>query len=62
MMKRGAVTKDEARLVNVWLPKQLVPLIDRGVQMEDSDRSKFIRRAIREKLLTLGVVVRPGDL
>lgn len=53
-MKRGAVTKHEAKLINVWIPDQMLPLIDRAVEKEDTDRAKFIRGAIREKLARLG--------
>jgi hypothetical protein len=49
-MKRGMVSKSRARLINIWLPLELVPEIDRAIQVEDSDRSKFIRNAIREKI------------
>ncbi len=34
----------------VWIPKALLPYLDRGAEKEDSDRSQFIREAIREKL------------
>ena len=54
-MKRGSVTKEEAQLVTLWVPKTLVPALDEGVRIEDSDRSKFIRAAIREKLQRAGV-------
>lgn len=54
-MKRGAVTKDESRLMTVWVPEALLPLIDRGVRKLDTDRSKFVRVAIREKLLRSGI-------
>ena len=49
-MKRGSGKKPKARLLAVWVPKKLLPSLDRGVRTEDSDRSKFIRDAIREKL------------
>jgi metal-responsive CopG/Arc/MetJ family transcriptional regulator len=55
VMKRGALKKSKARLINVWLPFEMFPLIDRGIIVEDSDRSKFVRRAIREKLCRLGI-------
>jgi len=55
IMKRGALKKSKARLINVWLPFELFPLIDRGISIEDSDRSKFVRCAIREKLGRLGI-------
>jgi metal-responsive CopG/Arc/MetJ family transcriptional regulator len=49
-MKRGSIKKDECKQIPLWVPTTMVPLIDRGVELEDSDRSKFIRNAIREKL------------
>jgi metal-responsive CopG/Arc/MetJ family transcriptional regulator len=54
-MKRGAVTKTEAKMLTIWVPDGLVPLLDRGVRKIDSDRSKFIRIAIREKLSRHGI-------
>ena len=52
---KGRTKKDECRLINFYLPENLLPLLDRGVRMEDLDRSKFIRSAIREKLERAGV-------
>lgn len=49
-MKRGLAKRRGSKLLSVWVPKELVPLLDEGVRREDSDRSKFIRNAIREKL------------
>lgn len=49
-MKRGSIKKEECKQIPLWVPTAMVSLIDRGVQLEDSDRSKFIRNAIREKL------------
>lgn len=49
-MNRGAVKKTEARMINVWMPTALLPLIDECVVTLDIDRSKFIRSAIREKI------------
>lgn len=34
----------------LWVPESVLPLIDAEVLRRDSDRSKFIREAIREKL------------
>ena len=48
-MKRGAVKKSECKLVNVWMPISLLEVLDSAVKSSDSDRSKFIRQAIREK-------------
>jgi len=49
-MKRSLEKRRGSKLLSVWVPKSLVPLLDKGVRKEDSDRSKFIRNAIREKL------------
>jgi metal-responsive CopG/Arc/MetJ family transcriptional regulator len=38
------------RLVAVWLPRTLLRALDRAVAARDTDRSKFIRSAIRERL------------
>lgn len=49
-MKRGAVKIRKAELVALWIPKNLASAMDVGVLRTDSDRSKFIRNALREKL------------
>ncbi|HEV2452757.1 MAG TPA: ribbon-helix-helix domain-containing protein [Verrucomicrobiae bacterium] len=49
-MKRGAITKESAKLVNFYAPDELLVIVDEAVVQLDSDRSKFIRGAIREKL------------
>lgn len=48
--------KGTSKLLTVWVSESLLPLLDKGVQKEDSDRSKFIRNAIREKLARQGIV------
>lgn len=57
-MKRGAISKKASRLINFWVPIELLPLIDRAVEIEDSDRSKFIRVAVREKINRTGKIPR----
>lgn len=54
-MRRGAIRKSHSRLINVWFPESIIPVIDQAVVIEDSDRSKFIRNAVREKLETHGL-------
>ena len=49
-MKRGSGKKPKGKLLAVWVPEKLLPCLDQGVSREDSDRSKFVRNAIREKL------------
>lgn len=49
-MKRGAVTKKTSRLINFWAPLSLFPVLDKAIKRTDSDYSKFIRTAIREKI------------
>jgi len=56
-VKRGAVKTRSSELVALWVPKQLVLALDRAVREEDSDRSKFIRRALRTRVKELGFEV-----
>lgn len=49
-MKRGAVTAAQSEFVGTWMPIPLVNGLDEAVQLQDSDRSKFIRRAVAEKI------------
>jgi len=60
-MKRGAVTKQNSRLLNLWVPIDLLPALDQGVRIIDSDRSKFVRIAVREKLESLGITIAAPD-
>lgn len=52
-MKRGSVSKDKSEMIALWIPKELVAAIDTAVSKEDSDRSKFIRRAVRNRIAEL---------
>lgn len=52
-MKRGATTKDERKLINVWVPVPLLNILDDCIKAEDTDRAKFIRGAVREKIRRL---------
>lgn len=47
-MKRGAIRKSQSHLIAVWVPINLATAIDRVVERDDTDRSKFVREAIRE--------------
>jgi metal-responsive CopG/Arc/MetJ family transcriptional regulator len=49
-MKHGSGKKPKGKLLAVWVPGRLMPCLDQGARKEDSDRSKFVRNAIREKL------------
>jgi metal-responsive CopG/Arc/MetJ family transcriptional regulator len=49
-MKHGSGKKPKGKLLAVWVPGKLMPCLDQGARKEDSDRSKFVRNAIREKL------------
>ena len=48
--KPERVTKRTARQIVVWIPRELVVAMDRQCAVEDTDRSKLIRRAAREYL------------
>jgi metal-responsive CopG/Arc/MetJ family transcriptional regulator len=54
-MKRGSGKKPKGRLLSVWVPGKLMPRLDQGARKEESDRSKFVRNAIREKLARHGI-------
>ena len=53
-MKSGSAKKSKGKLLAVWVPAKLLPRLDQGARKEDSDRSKFVRNAIREKLARHG--------
>jgi hypothetical protein len=54
-MKRGTIKKREAQNVSIWIPLSWKPLLDQAITLEDSDQSKFIRLAIRERLERKGL-------
>lgn len=56
-MKRGKYQNRDGIPVTAWLPKAMVAAIDLAVHFEDSDRSKFVRNAIRERAERLGIKV-----
>ena len=49
--------KRQAKMITIWVPKELLPPLAEGVKKIDSDRSKFVRNAIREKLTRHGVTM-----
>jgi len=49
-MKRGSPRKSGSKLIGGYVPTQLHDLFVKAVQHTDTDQSKFIRAAIREKL------------
>ena len=57
MFKPERVTKRTARQILVWIPRDLVGAMDRQCAVEDTDRSKLIRRATREYLAKFGQCV-----
>ena len=57
-MKRG--TKKESVLLTVWVPRPYFPMLDHGARKLDTDRSKFVRAAIREKLGLHGISLSEG--
>lgn len=50
-LRRGGVSKDRsiARPVTVWFRNADIALIQQAVTMLDTDCSKFLRSAVREK-------------
>ncbi|KAF0176459.1 MAG: hypothetical protein FD161_2998 [Limisphaerales bacterium] len=49
-LKRGAYSRAECVFIGAWVPEAWVSRLDLAVMTEDSDRSKFLRMALREKL------------
>ena len=45
-------------MLSIWVSASLLPRLDEGVKREDSDRSKFIHNAVREKLSRHGATVK----
>jgi metal-responsive CopG/Arc/MetJ family transcriptional regulator len=56
-MKRGSVNTRDSEMVALWVPRPLVLALDRAVHVEDTDRSKFIRRAVRRRINELGITI-----
>lgn len=52
---KRAVTKETARPVLVYFPEDIVTKIDHCVLSEDTDRSKWMRQAMREALNRRGI-------
>lgn len=60
-MKRGAVRTKSSEMVALWVPRPLISCLDRAVKAEDSDRSKFIRNAIRERIKIVAGIQAPAE-
>lgn len=54
-MNRGRTKKVECKLLNFYMQEEMFPSLDAAVRKLDTDRSKFIRAAIREKIENAGV-------
>ena len=46
---RDAISKTDSHPVTVWVPLSVVAEVDAAVRRQHTDRSKWIREAIREK-------------
>lgn len=51
---RSEYKLSQCALITVWFPKDLIPKVDTAVRSLDTDRSKFIPAAVREKMIRLG--------
>jgi len=49
--------RQKAKLVAFWLPKAMVDELDHRVAEEDTDRSKWIRNAMRRQFDALGITL-----
>lgn len=48
--QRGAVRRETAKPVLILFPNELLAGIDQAVFLLDTDRSKFVRNAVRHQL------------
>ena len=51
-LNRGIVRKSRSVLVTAWVPKDLAEALDAQVEKQDTDRSKLLRRALRQFIKT----------
>lgn len=58
--KRGAVKKSAATFIGVYVPEQLDALIHSAAVKNDSDKSKWMRKAIRRQLQTERMLTIPA--
>ena len=56
-MKRVAIQKRNAHMITVLVSREQAHLLDRAVKSTDANRSKFVRRAIRELLEKMGIPI-----
>lgn len=47
---RGAYPRSQCVLIGVWVPREWLPKLDAIIREEDLDRSKLVRRALRQFL------------
>ncbi|PTY02594.1 hypothetical protein DB346_08580 [Verrucomicrobia bacterium LW23] len=55
-MKRGAMKKRNGHKINLWIPSVWKDIIDQQIDDQDTDLSKFVRGALKEKLQRQGVI------
>lgn len=55
-MSKKRIAKD-VKLVALWLPREMVAELDVRVSEEDTDRSKWIRNAMRRQFSQLGIAI-----
>lgn len=49
-VKRGAARRKDCIFIGAWVPSTLAVVVDILIQEEDSDRSKYLRQALKEKI------------
>ena len=42
-------------MITIWFPEWQIPFIDHAAKLSDTDRSKYIRQSVREKLALEGI-------
>ena len=49
-IRRGAIRRENCTFIGAWVPSPISEAIDKAAVQMDLDRSKFLRRALAEKI------------
>jgi hypothetical protein len=62
-MKRISIRRNsEATFIAFWLPEPITELMDQKIHRDDSDRSKFLRKCVKDQLIASGLLHPNSDL
>jgi metal-responsive CopG/Arc/MetJ family transcriptional regulator len=58
-MKRANSRKRRKKFLGIWVPDELLAVLDKAVEICDTDRSKLVRHALKEKVLKTNSAATP---